>query len=146
MANYAQNRAKAPAQGRAKTPAAPAKAHAAAAAKAPAKTPADFSQLVTAIKVWPTDNESIVANVSVVFGDCFIVTGLQIVNGRKGLFVSMPRYKVGEEYKDRCFPLSAEFREYLTDSVLMAYAEEIGDDALYESLSASCQQCELDNM
>ena len=37
----------------------------------------------------------------------------------------MPRYKLGDEYKDVCFPCTKEFRQQFNDSVLAAYQQEL---------------------
>ena len=85
----------------------------------PAKT--DF---ISDIRVFPVeDGNGILANVSVTFGGVFVVTGLKIIDGKKGAFVSMPQYKYKGEWKDSCFPITADFREELSEAVLEAYEE-----------------------
>ena len=88
----------------------------------PAKT--DF---ISDIRVFPVeDGNGILANVSVTFGGVFVVTGLKVIDGKKGAFVSMPQYKSKDgEWKDSCFPITAEFREELSDAVLEAYEDEV---------------------
>ena len=52
------------------------------------------------------------AMVSITFDDCFVVSGLRVVEGEKGAFVSMPNRKTAEgEYKDTAFPITKEFRK-----------------------------------
>ena len=55
----------------------------------------------------------------------FAIRGLKIMEGTKGLFVSMPSYKVGNEYKDICFPITPECRKQLNDAVLGAYEQAL---------------------
>ena len=87
----------------------------------PTKT--DF---ISDIRVFPfNDGEGILANVSVTFGGVFVVTGLKIIEGKKGPFVSMPQYKYKGEWKDSCFPITGEFRKELSEAVLEAYADEV---------------------
>ena len=87
----------------------------------PAKT--DF---ISDIRVFPVeDGNGILANVSVTFGGVFVVTGLKIIEGKKGAFVSMPQYKYKGEWKDSCFPITGEFREELSEAVIEAYAYEV---------------------
>ena len=66
------------------------------------------------------------ANASVnIYGD-FAVRGVKVMEGAKGLFVSMPSYKAGNgEYKDICFPVTKEFREQLNQAVLDAYHQAL---------------------
>ena len=55
---------------------------------------------------------------TITMDDCFVVSGLKIVEGQNGLFVSMPSQKKKEEYKDVCYPITKEFREQITKVVL----------------------------
>lgn len=93
-------------------------------ATAEAKKPAEF---ISDIRVFPVENgKGILANVSVTFGGVFVVTGIKIIDGKKGEFVSMPQYK-GEdnEWHDSAFPITKEFRETLAEKVLAAYDDEL---------------------
>jgi len=64
------------------------------------------------------------AFVDVVIGDSFLVKGMRIVNGKKGLFVSMPR-ELGKDGKwyDNVLPLTKEVKEALAETLLAAYEE-----------------------
>jgi stage V sporulation protein G len=55
--------------------------------------------------------------------DAFLVKGVKVVNGKKGLFVSMPQTqgKDGKWY-DNFRPLNGEVRQAIQASVLEAYA------------------------
>ena len=61
------------------------------------------------------------AYASVNLNDCFAIRNVKIVDSSKGLFVAMPSYKSGNEYKDICFPVTKEFREQLNQAVIDAY-------------------------
>lgn len=52
--------------------------------------------------------ESIKGTASVNINGAFAIRGVKIIEGSNGLFVSMPSYKVGNEYKDICFPITQE--------------------------------------
>lgn len=57
--------------------------------------------------------------------DSFVVQNISIVEGKNGLFVSMPAYKTGKgDYQDIAFPISKEFREKLYSSILDTYKAE----------------------
>ena len=58
----------------------------------------------------------------VALGGAFLIKGLTVVNGKNGLFVSMPREqsKNGQWY-DTVVPLSKEAREHLSQVVLEAF-------------------------
>lgn len=67
------------------------------------------------------------AMASVTFDDCFVVSGLKVIEGEKGAFVSMPNRKTADgEYKDTAFPITKEFREELINAVLKEYGSESG--------------------
>ena len=68
---------------------------------------------------------NILANASVNLGGCFAVRNLRIVDGSKGLFVSMPSYRTDEGLKDVCFPCTKEFRQQFQNTVLAAYRQEM---------------------
>ncbi|MCK4809938.1 MAG: SpoVG family protein [Candidatus Omnitrophica bacterium] len=57
--------------------------------------------------------------------DEFLVKGFRIVEGKNGLFVSVPSEpgKDGKWY-DNAFPLTAQTRESLNETVLSAYEEK----------------------
>lgn len=65
------------------------------------------------------------AFVDIVINDALLIKGVRVMDGKKGLFVSMPR----EQSKDkkwydtiRC--LTDEIRDQITETVLSAYNEE----------------------
>lgn len=60
-----------------------------------------------------------------VYGD-FAVRGIKIMEGSKGLFISMPSYKAGNgEYKDSCFPCTKEAKAEFDKAVLGAYQQAL---------------------
>ena len=84
------------------------------------------SDFISDIRVFPVeDGNGILANVSVTFGGVFVVTGLKIIEGKKGAFVSMPQYKYKGGWEDSCFPITCEFHKELSEAVLEAYADEV---------------------
>ncbi len=75
------------------------------------------------VKVYPVqDGKNLLANASVTIGGCFAVRGVRVMNSEKGAFVSMPQRKSADgEYKDICFPTTAEMRKALNSAVLGEY-------------------------
>jgi stage V sporulation protein G len=54
----------------------------------------------------------------------FVVKGLKVVEGKKGLFLGMPQEQARDgKWHDTFFPASAEARKKLTETVLNAYNE-----------------------
>ena len=69
--------------------------------------------------------ESIKGTASVNINGAFAIRGVKIIEGSNGLFVSMPSYKAGNEYKDICFPITQECRKQLHEAVIGAYEQAI---------------------
>lgn len=87
-------------------------------------TPA--SDLFSQIRVTPFEKDSLRALVTVKIADAFYLTGLRIIEGKNGLFVTMPSKKTGSgEYQDVFFPASKNVREQLQAGVLEAYNAEL---------------------
>lgn len=63
------------------------------------------------------------AFLDIAIGD-FIVKGLKIIQGQKGLFLSMPQDKAKDgKWYNAFYPVTKEARQTLTDVVLTAYQE-----------------------
>jgi stage V sporulation protein G len=85
---------------------------------------------ITDVKVIPVDDEKLKAFVSIVFDQCFVVTDIKIINGPKGLFVSMPSKKRKDgTFKDIAHPLNNQMRQYLEEKVLAVYRQQVGSSA-----------------
>ena len=80
-------------------------------------------KLDISVKVYPVqDAKNLLANASVTIGGCFAIRGVRVMNSEKGAFVSMPQRKSADgEYKDICFPTTAEMRKALNSAVLGEY-------------------------
>lgn len=78
------------------------------------------------VNVTPHEREDskIKAYASVVLGDCFAVSGIKVMKGSKGLFLSYPNYKSGDEYKNICNPTTAEMRTKIETAVMEQYNEK----------------------
>jgi stage V sporulation protein G len=81
---------------------------------------------ITDVKVIPVDDEKLKAFVSIVFDQSFVVTDIKIINGPKGLFVSMPSKKRKDgTFKDIAHPLNNQMRQYLEEKVLIVYRQQL---------------------
>src|SRR5689334_19795296 len=77
---------------------------------------------ITEVKVFPIQEEKLKAFVSIVFDQCFMVNDIKIIQGREGLFISMPsRKKKNGEFKDVAHPLNNETRRMIEEQVLAEY-------------------------
>ena len=86
---------------------------------------------ITEVRIFPRDNavnpeEKLKAFATVTFDNAFVVRGLRVVNGDKGLFVAMPSRKMPDgTRRDIAHPINAEMREYLEKQVLEAYDKRL---------------------
>ena len=83
--------------------------------------PVEFEVRIHSIK----PNETVKASASVNINGMFAIRGVKIVEGSNGLFIAMPSYKSGNEYKDICFPITSECREQLHSALMNAYENAI---------------------
>lgn len=84
---------------------------------------------------------SVKATASANLDDCFAVKNIRVVEGKNGLFVSMPSYKGTDgEYHDLCFPTTPELRKQLNGAVAEAYKQAIVQ--LQEQTAANFTQSE----
>jgi len=81
---------------------------------------------ITEVKVFPIHEEKLKAFVSIVFDHCFMVNDIKIIQGRDGLFISMPsRKKKNGEFKDVAHPLNNETRRMIEERVLAEYDQAL---------------------
>jgi stage V sporulation protein G len=92
---------------------------------------------ITDVKVIPVDDEKLKAFVSIVFDGDFVVTDIKVIQGPKGLFVSMPSKKRKDgTFKDIAHPLNNRMRQYLEDKVLGVYRQQVAAGPASASASA----------
>ena len=96
---------------------------------------------ITEVKVFPIQEEKLKAFVSIVFDQCFMVNDIKIIQGREGLFISMPsRKKKNGEFKDVAHPLNNETRRMIEEKVLGEYHRvlaERGEEPMTMSMSSA---------
>ena len=83
---------------------------------------------ITEVKVYPSkESGRLKAYATVVFDNSFIVRDLKVIEGDKGLFVSMPsRRRKDGTFRDIVHPLNAEMRKTIEDTVVAEY-EKVKD-------------------
>jgi len=80
-----------------------------------------------------------VAFASVTIDDKFAVHGIRVVKGEKGPFVAMPQTRDAKgDYRDVCFPTTAELRKQISETVLTEYAVAL--DALVAKRESTVEQ------
>ncbi len=96
---------------------------------------------ITDIRLRAVKSESelkLKAYADVTFNGCFVVHGLKIIDGQKGMFVAMPSRKMPDgEYKDIAHPITPELRKEITETVIAKYNEVMASEgALPETAEA----------
>lgn len=94
------------------------------------------NSIITSISIYVLNDSTskVVALATVTINDCLVLTGLRVVKGNKGMFVSMPQRKLskpdknGNEYADIFFPVTHAFREELTNAVLDEYDKKVDEE------------------
>ena len=82
------------------------------------------------VRVVKGENEAkLKAYADVTFDECFVIHGLKIIDGQKGMFVAMPSRRMPSgEFKDIAHPISSFFRTYITDTVVSEYQKTVSGD------------------
>lgn len=78
---------------------------------------------ITEVKVFPAkDGGRLKAYATIVFDNSFIIRDLKIIEGNKGLFVSMPsRKRKDGTFRDIVHPLNSETRRMIEEKVTHEY-------------------------
>ena len=78
---------------------------------------------ITEVKVFPAkDDGRLKAYATIVFDNAFIIRDLKVIEGHKGLFVSMPsRKRKDGTFRDVVHPLNPESRRSIEDRVIDEY-------------------------
>lgn len=76
------------------------------------------------------DNKSLKAFATLKIADVFVVKNLKVIEGKNGLFVSMPQEKYDKEgeakWNDTAYPISKEARDEIQGLVIKAYEAAAG--------------------
>ena len=77
---------------------------------------------ITEVKIFLVDEEKLRAFVSIVLDQCFMINDIKVIQGRDGLFISMPsRRKKNGEFKDVAHPLNNQTRGWMEKRILDEY-------------------------
>ncbi|MEJ2369030.1 MAG: septation regulator SpoVG, partial [Acidobacteriota bacterium] len=80
---------------------------------------------ITDVRIFPVDDKKLKAFVSIIVDNCFLISDIKIIEGTKGLFLSMPSKKRKDgSFKDIAHPLNSETRKMMEDVIFAKYREE----------------------
>jgi len=78
--------------------------------------------VITEIKVYPVkDSGRLKAYATMVFDSCFIIRDLKVIEGDKGLFVSMPSRRRKDGFRDIVHPLNSSTRTEIENRIIAEY-------------------------
>lgn len=64
------------------------------------------------------------AYADITFEESFVIHGLKVIDGQKGVFVAMPSRKMPDgEFKDIAHPICPELRKEINDAVILKFEE-----------------------
>ncbi len=80
---------------------------------------------ITEIRLTMRNEDKLKAFANVTFDDAFVIRGMKVISGNKGLFISMPsRKRPDGTYQDIAHPVNTDMRRHLERAVLEAYEKE----------------------
>jgi stage V sporulation protein G len=103
---------------------------------------------VTSVK---DDETHIKGFANAIIADSFAINGIAVVDGKNGLFASLPKRSYLDEnkatqYREICSPITAEARDALNDKVVDAYKEYIAqNNASKEKVAESENEVEVED-
>lgn len=80
---------------------------------------------ITDVRIRRIDGKNrLIAVASITLDACFVVHEIKIIQGDKGIFITMPSHKCANgEYKDIAHPIAQDVRDMITEKVINAYEE-----------------------
>lgn len=86
---------------------------------------------ITEVRVSLRDDEKLRAFVSITLDNCFVIRGLKIIQGNRGMFVAMPsRKRPDGSFQDLAHPINNETRRWMEEEILTAYRHELENRAM----------------
>lgn len=81
---------------------------------------------ISEIRISLRDDNKLKAFASITLDNCFVIRGLKIIEGAKGVFVAMPsRKRPDGTYQDVAHPINNETRDWMEGLIIEAYKEEL---------------------
>jgi len=85
---------------------------------------------VTEVRISLRNEDRLKAYATITLDDCFVIRGLKVIRGDKGLFVAMPSRKLPDgTHRDTAHPINNETRDYIQNMVLKEYEAQL-DEAI----------------
>lgn len=96
---------------------------------------------ITEIRISLREDNKLKAFASITLDNCFVIRGLKIIEGGKGIFVAMPsRRRPDGTYQDIAHPINNETRDRMEAEIIAAYEKEVKQAASEAGLEMTGQQ------
>ncbi len=80
---------------------------------------------ITEIRISVRDDNKLKAFASITLDNSFVIRGLKIIEGAKGLFVAMPsRKRPDGTYQDVAHPINNDTRDWMEEQIIAKYEED----------------------
>lgn len=81
---------------------------------------------ITEIRISLRDDNKLKAFASITLDNCFVIRGLKVIEGAKGIFVAMPsRKRPDGTYQDVAHPINNETRDWMEERIVAEYHKEL---------------------
>lgn len=79
----------------------------------------------------PNKNSKVVAFARVILNECFVITGIKVINGSKGLFIAFPQDYNKSKGKgfDIVYPMDGALRTYFNELVVGKYEDVLREQS-----------------
>jgi len=95
---------------------------------------------ITEIRISLRDDNKLKAFASITLDNCFVVRGLKIIEGGKGIFVAMPsRRKPDGTYQDIAHPINNDTRDRMEAEIIAEYKKQVQQTVKEASLEITEQ-------
>jgi len=95
---------------------------------------------ISEIRISLRDDNKLKAFASITLDNCFVIRGLKIIEGAKGVFVAMPsRKRPDGTYQDVAHPINNETRDWMEGLIITAYKEELENTEVEAGLEVTEQ-------
>jgi stage V sporulation protein G len=79
---------------------------------------------ITDIRIFPVGDAKLKAFVSIILDHSFLISGIKVIEGNHGLFLSMPSKKRKDgTFKDIAHPLNQDTRTWMEKTIIAKYEE-----------------------
>ena len=81
---------------------------------------------LTEVRISLREDDKLKAYVTVTLDHCFVIRGLKIIRGNRGVFVAFPsRRRPDGRYQDLCHPINGSTRSWMEQQILVKYQEAL---------------------